>query len=922
MAHDSPIQLTDLPLRPTPGVDGRNIKIRCNIYPLRMAAETMAYQYDVTMVPDVTALAKRAWRLAQPLFLQNDERAYIAYDGKKNAFSTVDFQTTTVTVTIDKDEDDYYPNSILPPPVRGERNSRSGGRAGRGGRESRGGFGGRRSDRGSADPYDGPVSAGPVSSKGWAPQSYAIEQAPESTEPRKPKTEEVTITLKQVAKIDFHSLMLFMSRQGAEDDTALHATTALSTVLRHVPGMTFVTAGANFYSPEDRTHIAGGLEIWRGYHQSIRVMMAGHLGVNVDVAATVFRQGEVTLLELLKNALKCRDFDEMADKIREMGTPAVRQRLTSDFKGANVVTTHRSDMKQRFNIGSISRDTADTYMFDVNGVKMSVTEYFFSQYRITLNYPYLPLALKANGKSAFPLEFLKMTPSQRFKKKLNGEQTADMIRATVQRPIDREKKIASAVNGTLKYQNNDHLRSFGLAVEPQPMTIPARILTAPNVVFGNNQLFKGGEGFWKLGKQLAKPSKISSYAFAFFVNIDQREALTIRNQLLDGFQNTGILFASLDDSPLRIQNPDDSQNVRRCLHSLAREAKQIYDYRCQIIFCIAPRGLRTDNGLRVLYEEIKRITLTEMDVLSQCLDYNKTKLDRLNPKYSENVALKVNVKMGGATNFVDKLPLMDKPTLICGADVTHAHAGSAAPSVAAVVTSTDRSATKYRTFLSAQASRVEIIQDMERIMGEAIDAFASSQKTFPARVIFFRDGVSSGQFKEVRETEIAAIKRVFAKRKLNGTQLTFVIVQKRHHIRLFPNDNNQDKSGNCLPGTTVDTVITHPSEFNFILQSHAGLQGTSRPTLYHVIYDDMDMGSDQLQQLCYNLCFLSERANRSINMVAPAYRAHLAAYYGRMFLEGDFGSDAASALSGASQELPVALRKVASTMDQHTMYYM
>lgn len=165
---------------------------------------------------------------------------------------------------------------------------------------------------------------------------------------------------------------------------------------------------------------------------------------------------------------------------------------------------------------------------------------------------------------------------------------------------------------------------------------------------------------------------------------------------------------------------------------------------------------------------------------------------------------KVNVKMGGATNFVDRLPVFsDKPTLICGADVTHAHAGSAAPSVAAVVTSTDAKATKYRTFLSAQPSRVEIIQDMEKIIGDAIEAFRTQLQRYPERIIFFRDGVSSGQFKEVRETEIMAIKRALAKRKLDNCRLTFVIVQKRHHIRLFPNDNNQDKSGNCLPGTTV-----------------------------------------------------------------------------------------------------------------------
>lgn len=184
--------------------------------------------------------------------------------------------------------------------------------------------------------------------------------------------------------------MLFMSKKGPETETSLHAVTALSTVLRHVPGMTFVSAGPNFYSPEDRTHISGGLEIWRGYHQSVRVLQAGHLGVNVDVAATVFRQGEVALLDLIKDSLRVRDISELA----RIPPTSLRQRLNSDFKGASVVTTHRGDLKQRFNIGSIGKDTCDTFTFDVNGKKMSVTQYFLHQYNVKINYPFLPVVLK------------------------------------------------------------------------------------------------------------------------------------------------------------------------------------------------------------------------------------------------------------------------------------------------------------------------------------------------------------------------------------------------------------------------------------------------------------------------------------------------------------------------------------------------
>lgn len=56
--------------------------------------------------------------------------------------------------------------------------------------------------------------------------------------------------------------------------------------------------------------------------------------------------------------------------------------------------------------------------------------------------------------------------------------------------------------------------------------------------------------------------------------------------------------------------------------------------------------------------------------------------------------------------------------------------------------------------------------------------------------------------------------------------ITFIAVQKRHHTRLFAVDKKDQvgKAFNIPPGTTVDVGITHPTEFDFYLCSHAGIQ--------------------------------------------------------------------------------------------------
>ena len=57
-------------------------------------------------------------------------------------------------------------------------------------------------------------------------------------------------------------------------------------------------------------------------------------------------------------------------------------------------------------------------------------------------------------------------------------------------------------------------------------------------------------------------------------------------------------------------------------------------------------------------------------------------------------------------------------------------------------------------------------------------------------------------------------------------KVTFLVVQKRHHTRFFPTrDEDADgRNRNVPPGTVVDREITHPTEVDFYLVSHASIQ--------------------------------------------------------------------------------------------------
>ena len=92
-----------------------------------------------------------------------------------------------------------------------------------------------------------------------------------------------------------------------------------------------------------------------------------------------------------------------------------------------------------------------------------------------------------------------------------------------------------------------------------------------------------------------------------------------------------------------------------------------------------------------------------------------------------------------------------------GADVGHPGPGVAKPSVTGLVFSYDEAATRYAALTDIQRPRVEIIESLDRMMEKSLRHFIELRKIPPRRVIFFRDGVSEGEYNTVATAELAAI---------------------------------------------------------------------------------------------------------------------------------------------------------------------
>ncbi|CAO3587528.1 unnamed protein product [Absidia cylindrospora] len=579
-----------------------------------------------------------------------------------------------------------------------------------------------------------------------------------------------------------------------------------------------------------------------------------------------------------------------------------------------------ADKRYKYKILKLTPSSASDTMFtNHDGNQVSVASYFQSTYNRRLTAPFLPCVVVK--KDVFlPMEVCEVLPGQRYLKKLNEKQTAEMIKFTCHKPNVRANKIQQALP-SLKYKENEHIQAFGITISPEMAVTKARVLNSPRVSYhatSQDANFTPASGSWSLrGKKLAMGATLKSWSVLSFARINDPTIERFIRELTQKFIEAGMNVV-MKNPP--IASADPQGNIENAMKAAYLRTKNHAKFTPQLIVCILPT--LSSN----LYPEIKRISDTILGIPTQCLQSKH--IAEAKKQYCANVCLKVNTKLGGYNHIVDKsqLPFINqKPTIIFGADVTHPGPGEInRPSIAALTASMDSTASKYASSIRIQAGRTEIIADLGNMVKDMLKMFFGNCGFKPQQILFYRDGVSEGQFSQVLDQEVAAIHAACASlEKGYRPTVTFIVVQKRHHTRFFPIDPRySDKSGNCQPGTVVDSDIVHPFEFDFYLQSHAGLLGTSRPVHYHVIYDDNKFTSDSLQELTYRLCYMYGRCTSSVSLCPPVYYAHLLAARARCHRKSENWDD--SNATSDSLDVDSQIANFASVHGglQKTMYFM
>ncbi|CAH8468501.1 unnamed protein product [Schistosoma curassoni] len=636
----------------------------------------------------------------------------------------------------------------------------------------------------------------------------------------------------------------------------------LDCILRTVSKQSLISLGrsALFYEKPVKVVADKLLSIHRGFIASIRPQWKVRMNIDMTYKAffTAGNLADVMYEKYGDNMYRCSS--QMANDLRR-----IRVETDKFYKSDNGHVYSR-----RFTVHGISSVPADKLMIEER--KQSVAAYFDEHHHIKLKYPDLP-CIKVDQKREvyMPMELLNILPFQ-APNASKADVASEVIRCAAVRPQERFRELMDFTNSISKAHRLFQL--FQVKIADKPVDVKSRVLQPPKAVFNRPDKIQLKAGSWNTPDfhEPAKRGVAIPWGILCVPNNPRSrgDVEKVTDELPKAANRFGVSFSN---KPF----------ISQCsLNQLEKKFEEFHRQGCNFILLILYDDLA--------YGTIKRLSDLRMGIRTQCVRGSTLR----KPNVFPNLLLKLNGKLGGVNWIVpDLIENSQDLIMVFGADVTHpapTQSHQVLKSVAAVVGSVSPELMRYGAVVRQQATTErgnkttrEIIDNLHLSVGELLTLYLRNTKgRFPKRIIFYRDGVSEGQFENVLVEELSAIQKACTDiRPGEEPAITFIVVQKRHHIRFKPHD---PRSRNVEPGTVVDTDITHRREFDFYICSHEGIQGTSKPSHYHVLYDDSNFTSDALQMFTYHLCYAYMRCSRSVSYPAPVYYSHLAAFRARDWL--------------------------------------
>ncbi|KAI9122643.1 hypothetical protein K1719_006483 [Acacia pycnantha] len=686
------------------------------------------------------------------------------------------------------------------------------------------------------------------------------------------RTNSYEVTFKLVKELDYGKLSRYLNNKEPAMSVPRDILQGMDIVFKQNPAKCTIGVGRCFY-PSNRPllekDLYNGVIALRGFQQSLKPTSQG-LSLCLDYSVLSFRK-PMPVLDFLRerfHGFRSKHyfwtrvnegiFEGFADRADFLDS------VKKELIGLKVNVTHRSTGQKYTIVGLSDLDTGDIRfpLKDPKGQSepqdVSILAYFRDKHKKDIAHKNIPCLDFGEG-VLVPMEFCILVEGQRYpKENLERNASKTLKDMSLVSPKDRQRFIQEMVQSSDGSTGGGIIGNFELEVDTTMTAVSGHIIKPPILKVGgqNGQTFtfcpNKYQCQWNLvGKSVMKGEPVKRWGIIDFT-ISERERVQLRRK--DFIHNLQKKFRSLG---IDIDVKDYPKVQEASMHQLdshdslsALLEKFVKDFGpLQFILCVMSEQHRG-------YKTLKWISETEVGIVTQCCLTNTVNEGK--DQNLTNLALKINAKLGGSNfELENRLPCFagdDEHVMFIGADVNHPAARDVnSPSIAAVVGTVNwPAANRYAARVRSQPHRKEQILNFGTICLELVDCYKRFNKERPKRIVIFRDGVAS-----TKATSNSPVSRGAGR----------------------PSENN------VCPGTVVDKEVVHPFEFDFYLCSHHGSLGTSKPTHYHVLYDDHKFTSGDIQKLIYHMCFTFARCTKPVSLVPPVYYADLVAYRGRAYYE-------------------------------------
>ncbi|OQE42916.1 hypothetical protein PENCOP_c003G05851 [Penicillium coprophilum] len=675
------------------------------------------------------------------------------------------------------------------------------------------------------------------------------------------------------------------------------------------PGVCIIGKGRNKFFWMDRRKqsvvIKGGAEAARGFYSSVRVC-AGRIMLNLNVNHGAF-YAPFSLAKLLQEftPIEGKNGDVLNRwlrglriyvthlKPRENGAGVMERPIKSILAISNPKDGRGSSNPVHPPIVPRLGSSASSVKFwmgdDKKGYYISVTEYFKKAYNIDLvHHDDMPVVNVGTRERPvyLPMEVCEVVPGQPYKPDPATILRQNMIKFSCRQPPQNYASIMSEGLDIMGI-SGDHTKALGIKSSSQMITVPARILNPPNLLYGAKKTASPRNGSWNLvNTRFAQGAQITKWTC---FSIRKKATNGTKDSFTDPDTQMDAFYRKLRDHGLSLP-PPSKPYLSVILGSTDDENRNIIRGSFKKFAGVFPFVVILLPGTEgKIFDFVKYAGDIKTGVLTHCMQYSK--FMPANEQYLSNNAMKVNLKMGGCNQLLQpsnaRFIGAAKNTMVVGLDVTHPSGTDPEvfPSIAGIVASIDYRMGQWPGEVRAQTRRQENIEFLKEMMLTRLRLWKDTNNgNLPQNILVYRDGVSDGQFPMVLEEELPKIQEA-AKVVYRGAMpnITIVVCGKRHNVRFYPtNSKDQDRTFNPLNGCVVDRAVTRPIYWDFYLQAQAPLQGSARPAHYIVIHDEIFTNSkvnvdrkpaDVLQELTHSICYMMGRATRSISYSTPAFLA-------------------------------------------------